>query len=773
MVFFIIAFAAMIFTIIFSIKSFWMPSGKLKKNLKGLAFIIEIILVVFAVFDITNLNDNGIYQGTYFFCGLVCVIEILIMQLRERFDDRGDDCKILKFASKAVAVAAVLELTLFNFHSYHLLLGDYNEKKLLLSNAEISNGNYEYNPADDSLTINGKDEVLITFENLGEKVGTLNAELEFAEDTPSANIILDITDETHESYRYDIAKTKAVNGYEHSSMIPCQFSGELGTLRVKFTMDKDNGSVVLKSLTINSGISFDISYIRFGGIAILSVLAYSIVKGRRMNQPYYQNKPFCNAFAAVFTAIALITAIKIVGTGSHLESFSDWRDELKQTGGNQISKEIVDAFEAGQVSLLDEVDPALLEVENPYDWGLRNESGAEAKWDHVMYNGKYYSYYGIAPVILLFLPYHMITGYYFPTNIAVLIFGLIGIVFLTMTYMQFIKKHFWRLESNIVLSGLMIIQLACGIWYSIGRTLFYEISISSGFAFVTMGAYFLISSGITARSGRISKPRTALSSLFLAVAVLCRPTLAVYCIAACLFYIFAFGKAGKSKLSFGLCAFVPMVVLGAAQMYYNYVRFDSVFDFGIQYSLTINDFVHSQYHTNFVLIGIYNYLFALPGFKPEFPFIGTEFTKLDVNGYYFSDVGNTSGILFLALPVFAYFLSKKAYRISGNRKNAFLTAFTCVLMPFVIICSIWESGYAVRYTADFSWQIIIGAYVIAFLLYQKCSSESVKKLFVKFMVFSVFWSFAVNAFQIFNFSFSSENYPELWYAASNVFEFWR
>ena len=42
-------------------------------------------------------------------------------------------------------------------------------------------------------------------------------------------------------------------------------------------------------------------------------------------------------------------------------------------------------------------------------------------WDHVYFDGKYYSYYGIAPVVLLFLPYHKLTGYYFPDSLAVLL----------------------------------------------------------------------------------------------------------------------------------------------------------------------------------------------------------------------------------------------------------------------------------------------------------------------------------------------------------------
>lgn len=787
---FIIGFAAMIFVSVFTLKGMNMPESKKKKTLRDISYVIQVIMVVTGIFDITNLNEHGIYQGTTFLFALVCVIQLIIMQISERRFEKGFDGSVFRFLSKLITIAAVLELTIFNFHSYQLWAGNYKQNELPLSNAEITNGHTEYDAESGTLKITGKDEVLITYKDVGQTIGTLYADVEFGENTKKSSLILDITDETHESYRYDIAKTTVISGYERdTASIPCQFSGEIGTLRVKFTMSNDNDEITVKSISVNDGIPFDISYARFLGIIIISALVYLLVNGRKMNTAYYQSKSFCTKLAVIVTVIALIAAVKIVSVNSKLETLSDWKNELKQESGNQISMELVDAFEAGSSSLLFDVDEKLLELENPYDWGLRNDSVAEAKWDHVMYNGKYYSYYGIAPVILLFLPYHMITGYYFPTNIAVMLFGMAGIVFLTMTYMTFIKKYFWNIKSNIVISGLIIIQLVSGIWYAIGRTLFYEISISSGFAFVTLGAYFLLSSNVTG-GGRVSIPRSALASLFLATAVLCRPTLAVYCISACIFFLLGIPSASRIILDEGsvngvnksrragyiICAFAPMFILGFVQMYYNYIRFDSPLDFGIQYSLTINDFTHSQYHTNFVLIGLYNYLIAPLSFKLEFPFISTEFTRLDVNGYYFSDTGNTSGILFLALPVFAYFMAGKAYRLADRKtrlKKALLMAVPCIIMPFVIICSIWESGYAVRYTADFSWEIITGAYVIAFFLYSKCENIQIKKLFEKFMAFSVVWSLAVNGFQIFNFAFSEDKFPVFYYTVSNVFEFWR
>lgn len=35
---------------------------------------------------------------------------------------------------------------------------------------------------------------------------------------------------------------------------------------------------------------------------------------------------------------------------------------------------------------------------------------------------------------------------------------------------------------------------------------------------------------------------------------------------------------------------------------------------------------------------------------------------------------------------------------------------SCVLMPIIIIASVWESGYAVRYMLDFSREAALGTF---------------------------------------------------------------
>ena len=562
----------------------------------------------------------------------------------------------------------------------------------------------------------------------------------------------------------------------------------MSDLRLKFTGKEDADALIIQGIRLNEQIPFAVSPLRLLLILILGTMAYAIVSSAILAKPYENTKRICGAAAALMTVITMGLGTMIVLKELPVEDFAK---QFRLSSGNQITEELVDAFEDGHLYLNGEPSQALMDMENPYDWSQRGDQNVDAKWDHVYYEGKYYSYYGIAPVILVFLPWHKLTHHYASTNLSVLLFGLIGILFLTLAYMAAVKRWFRKTPAGCIIAGLAVLLASCGIGYSLGRTLFYEISISSGFAFVTMGAYCLISSDLLTGSGRISLPRTALASLFLGIAVLCRPTLAVYAICAALYFVCAIPRSGhileegsicgvnkKRRIAFVFCAALPLAALGAVQMWYNATRFGSPLDFGIQYSLTINDFTHSQYHTHFVLIGLWNYLFAPVLISPEYPFFTVPFSKMEANGYYFNDTGNTAGILFLALPVLAYvILSRSALRRLPNRKtkirHLLYVGLPCVVMPLVIICSIWESGYAVRYVADFSWEMIFGALIILFFLYQKSRNETKQLWMKKFLAVSMIWSVLINGVQIFNFSFPQEDYPALADHLTQLFAFWK
>lgn len=751
-------------------------------SLRNIVLLIMVgILVLLGLADLFHIVDFAPYDGAFLLMGCAALLEYGACLL---YQHRAN--KTVRFFGKLLLAATVLELTIFQFPSYHLLLGNYPQKTLLASDAKIESGDYELDETTKDLKIKGKNEVIIAFEGLNIPVGTVRIQARFGDDTKHTKVVLDATDATHVEYRYDFATADLIDGRENTQYIPCQLSGNVQKLRVKLTGYNDGDVVLLQNIQLNTPVPFGVSPLRMLLIVALGTLAYAIAFAPLMKKPYEETTRFCRRVVTWMTVIVMVLAVCIV-----MVELPDGgiKKQLVLKTGNQITQELVDAFEKGQTSLLKEPSEDLLALENPYDWSMRGSAGAEAEWDHVLYDGKYYSYYGIAPVILLYLPYHKLTGHYCSTNLSVLLFSLIGLLFLGMTYLAFVKRWFRKIPSGCVIAGLAILFSACGIWYSVGRTLFYEISISSGFAFVTMGAYCLITSNILGQ-GKVSLKRTALASLFLGIAVLCRPTLAVYAICACVYFIVGIPKAGVileegtvngvnkvRRIGYIICAVLPLAVLGITQMWYNYVRFDSPFDFGIQYSLTINDFTNSQYHTHFVLIGLLNYLFAVPTFSAEYPFVTTPFSKMEVSGYYFSDTGNTSGILFLALPVFAYFFCRKAlWKLPDQKsrwKTALLVGLPCVIMPLVIICSVWESGYAIRYTADFSWEIILGAYMILFFLYEKSQNETKKDLMRKFMAVSMVCAIVVNGVQIFNFAFPQEQYPALCDHLYQLVAFWK
>ena len=678
--------------------------------------------------------------------------------------------KFLKKLSVCVAVlfviVTVVSLCVMNFTPINRLLGGYKEQPLDLSRADGANITYN----DDGTITLGEGYSEIEFTGIDARVGSIGFDVDFGESANSGKVYVDFADSTSSYYRTNIAKLTLENVLDN--VMTCNFSGEVSRLRLEISLD-DYHSATLKGITLNQSISalhiaeIILTYLLIAAAAIIIIYAIANPAGAR--KKFSDNRVNCTRIAAVITAAAMVFSVYLTFTNLQ-KGWSTTHYSFTSQEGDQITKELVDAFEHHQVNLLEEPDEDLLKMDNPYEYTRRDaEIGAgNFLWDHCLYNGKYYSYYGIGPVIALFLPYHLITGCYFPTGWATLMFALVGIIFLTKIYLAVIDKKFRDLPTNTVLAGLITLQMSSGIMFSAARPLFYELAISGGFMCVTIGAYLLMTSNIL-WDGKISYVRLGFASFFLGYAVLCRPTLAVYCIAALFFFAGGLKKAldGLEKkqktrtfFKYAAVALVPLGVIALGQMVYNYLRFDNPLDFGIQYSLTINDFTHSEFHWKYVLINMYAYLLNMPHFTPKtFTHLASSAERFGLNGYmFFDDAGKnliSVGIIYRALPMFAYLFSGKALQRVEKKKRVLpilLIGVTCILMPLAIIFSSWESGYAVRYNADFSWQMVIGALVIAFMLYKSIKSESTKKLVDLIFTVSTVACIYVNMAQLISFT---------------------
>lgn len=659
----------------------------------------------------------------------------------------------LKYAAKALAAAVILELTVFQFPSYRLIGGNYPQRTLIPADA----AEYAQETAAPAGPFSGDQEHTLTYHDINIPVGTVRVNLKCEDDTTGkVGFAADITDDTGYYYRMKLIMSELVRDCPTSEYSMVLLSGNAGTARFRFTGSSPDDRYSIESIELNAPIPFDVLPLRVMLITLLSTFLLSALHSFNMNRSFNSCRKACTSAAAVLAAgmvcFMTYTTIAKLPEGGIAQ-------QLRLDHGDQLTEELVLAFENGQVWLPDAPEPELLSMENPYDWGKRHFDDIPYKWDHVLYNGRYYSYYGVAP-LLLFLPYHLITGHFFSTELAVLLFSSIGAVMLTMIYTELVRRRFGEITVSCFISGLVILLMSCGIWYCTSRPKFYEIAVSSAFMYLTAAVYCAMRS-VTANKRKLLL--TALSSLFMGLSVLSRPTMAVYAVCACIFWVYtAYQLRRSKKLPLYLtCAFLPIAALGAFQMWYNCARFGSVMEFGIKYSLTINDFTHDQYHTHFVLVGLYNFLLAPPAFFPDYPYVTTPFSQLGMNGYYFNDEGNCSGLLFLALPTAGYLLAGKVLKNTGRtgRFPALLTGLACIASPLTIICSTWESGYSLRYTADFSWEMVIGALIILFTAWKRSSNGYKKHAFSAAMAFAAVWSVIICGIQIYNFTFSAAEYP--------------
>ncbi len=748
--------------IVFAITIFWQTNFKRARLssqcFKWLIPIMGLLMICSVLFFSGAVDARGIkaLPVLSFLLGLIPVIVHF----------RAPKSRFWRFFWRTVMVCGILELLVFNFQSTHLLFGAYPQGELAVTDAQTVQN---IDVTTGTNTDNGT--VMLEWDDINFPVGTLSFDI-VSDKKVYSEIHIDFADDTSsDAFREDLI-VRRIDSADQT--VICNFSGKVHHLRLRY-YPMEGEKITLRSVAFNYPRALRFSLMRFLPLVLIACFIWLLATSRLLSRSYQDARVVTDRLIRIVTALLIIAAVLLTDLGSPLNLKHDFRSR----SGNQITQELVDAFAQGHLYLNDEVDERLLALENPYDRSQRINAGVDdLYWDHLLYDGKIYSYYGIAPVVLLFLPYHLLTGFYFPTNWAVLLFGCGGIIFLSALYLALVRRFFRDIRASLVLSGLVLLQIVSGVFFCFYNPLFYEIAQSSAFLCVTAGAYFMLTADVIGE-GKPKNGRLALSSVFLSLAVLCRPTSALYCVAALLFIYAGWrkrlraGDGKKSIATYFVAALLPFALIGAAQMLYNYLRFSSPLDFGIAYSLTINDFTRSQFHLQLAGIGYFHYLLMPPALSQYFPFCSMRSVPLfDVSGYYFVATHSTLGIIWKAFPVLAYFRGGQAWRLSRDPQKtlyAVLIVAACVLCPLIAIGSIWESGYGTRYCIDFSWQLLIGALVIAFVLY-RYANDTAKRYMNTFFAVSVLIGGYLTFAQIYQWINPFESLPILYQRIFSMIE---
>ena len=125
----------------------------------------------------------------------------------------------------------------------------------------------------------------------------------------------------------------------------------------------------------------------------------------------------------------------------------------------------------------------------------------------------------------------------------------------------------------------------------------------------------------------------------------------------------------------------------------------------------------------------------------------TTLSTLGVNGYYFEATNNGAGLLYRALPMFFLFASPFVLKCVDKEKRArtaVLFSAVAFIAPFIVIASIWESGYGTRYMMDFAWEMLTCAFLVMFLMYRHIKGKDAKRIYEHILLISMFACLFIN-----------------------------
>ena len=321
------------------------------------------------------------------------------------------------------------------------------------------------------------------------------------------------------------------------------------------------------------------------------------------------------------------------------------------------------AFLDGHIAL-DAVPSEMLgQIENPYDPDSRKEADLHPYyrelensylWDVAYYDGQYFSYFGIAPILTVYYPYYILTGNIISHVAACLILAVMACFFLMLAYREMILAFCPGASYGLCVIGAICLFFCSGIPICVVCADNYYLAVISAICF-SMAAVF---SGLCAVRKTKKHAKCVLfivCAVFLTLTVWSRPSSALMCIVLVPAFASELVRVIKSKKYsdlLPLALFVAFVSAGATLvMIYNYSRFDSPLEFGAKYQLTVNDISQNTLSLHLLAESIYAYFLQAPSVNKALKIFIEPTVRLFTSTDRFIYCTESIGALWFGLPI--------------------------------------------------------------------------------------------------------------------------
>jgi len=236
---------------------------------------------------------------------------------------------------------------------------------------------------------------------------------------------------------------------------------------------------------------------------------------------------------------------------------------------------------SGHLSLDREAPPVLARLSDPYDPAANGAARdpRDGLNDLSYFRGKLYLYFGIAPALLVFIPWHLLTGGWLPHWCAVVFLCCAGLL-VNLSLVQAVRARVLP-DARPWLMAVCTLVLGFGSYAPllVARADMWEVPIAFSYLSVSVALRCLWEAyGNPGRAGRW----IAAASAALGVAFAARPT--VLPNAAILLLPFLSRETRRSARAWAGAA-LPISACGLGVALYNAERFGSPFDFGMTYQL--------------------------------------------------------------------------------------------------------------------------------------------------------------------------------------------
>jgi tetratricopeptide (TPR) repeat protein len=404
-----------------------------------------------------------------------------------------------------------------------------------------------------------------------------------------------------------------------------------------------------------------------------------------------------------------VVVVGIYGCAAHTDPW----ESPSQSAADCYYNLLVQGFRAGHLSLKKDVPPGLTQLADPYDPGANALYRAAPYCLHDLsyYKGRLYLYFGVTPALIFLWPFVALTGHYLFSGQTSAIFCAVGFLAGAGVLRALWRRYFPEVSVWVVATGTLAFGLGAGVPLMLPRSGVYEVAVSCGYM-LTMLSLGAIWCALHEPERRQSCWWLAAASAAYGLAVAARPSLLFGAIILLVPVVQA--RQERRPVWALLAAGIgPITFIGLGMMLYNAMRFDSPFEFGLDYILAAFRPIARQYFRwRYLWFNFRVYFFEPVRWSARFPFVHEISVPPSPAGYARVEapfgVLTNSPLVWLALAVPLAWRRRSGQEASTLRW--FVTGVALLLGTCVLTLLFFESA-TIRYEVEFLPTLVLLAAV--------------------------------------------------------------